>query len=677
MEVQTTQSFYTFTTETPELLFDGIACFQADASLTPRYLNPSLMDFLGLSVLPGSLAAYMEKEDLPAFKAFLNRLKPGETAHARQRLTDRSGTPTWVCASCQQVSKPEDAPALILCQFADLRYLKRTQTESYADQVPCGVFKAMVDDRLTLLYANAFFYETYGYTRETAEAAGFSNCELIVPPEDFKRVHSEITGHITAGQYSFELENRGRTIGGATLWVLVRCQYNPSDNTLFGAVFDITDRKTAEEALRISEEENRIALRHSDKFIARYDLRTHTLFQTEEAAQLLGQKTVTENVPDSVIQGLDIADETTADYLRFYRDMLAGQPEGHTSVRMFAPDQNRYVWYIADYSLVYSDGGEPITAIITYSDSTELHEREIAYERWFTAYEQRRKDSIAYYEFNLSADVLETFEGQTKDSIPEDCQQTLEALTHYTSEHFVLPEDRKKYRRFFGRGRLLELHRQGTSELSLEHRRLRPSGDGFFWARADVQMIDDPFVGAVRFFALIQDIDSSKRRSLELRKLSQTDPLTGLYNRATLIKRLGRVLRRGTAAHHALIILDIDHFKSLNDTCGHQFGDRVLIEVAGALRDCLRSNDFSGRLGGDEFMIFMRGLSDTAIIRDRLNVLRERLCHLGLTEAPLTVSIGVALFPSHGRSFQELYDKADSALYQAKRQGRDPMVFYE
>lgn len=123
--------------------------------------------------------------------------------------------------------------------------------------------------------------------------------------------------------------------------------------------------------------------------------------------------------------------------------MLDGKPEGHTSVRMFAPEQNRYVWYIADYSLVYSAGGEPITAIITYSDSTELHEREIAYERWFTTYEQRRKDSIAYYEFNLSADVLETFEGQTKDSIPADCQQTLDALTHYTSEHFVLPEDRK------------------------------------------------------------------------------------------------------------------------------------------------------------------------------------------------------------------------------------------
>lgn len=176
---------------------------------------------------------------------------------------------------------------------------------------------------------------------------------------------------------------------------------------------------------------------------------------------------------------------------------------------------------------------------------------------------------------------------------------------------------------------------------------------------------------------LIQDVDSEKRRSLELRRLSQTDPLTGLYNRATLVKRLGRVLRRGTAASHALIILDIDHFKELNDTYGHQFGDTVLIEVAAALKDCLRSNDFSGRLGGDEFMIFMRGLSDTAIIRERLNVLRDRLYNLDLTNTPLTISIGIAFFPAHGKSFQELYDRADTALYEAKRQGRDQIVFYE
>ena len=239
-----------------------------------------------------------------------------------------------------------------------------------------------------------------------------------------------------------------------------------------------------------------------------------------------------------------------------------------------------------------------------------------------------------------------------------------------------MPEDRKKFVRFFNRDHLLEKHQAGRDELSLDYRRYNQSG-GVFWARAEAQMVDDPFVGVVRLFVLIQDIDSEKRRSLELRRLSQTDPLTGLYNRATLIKRLSRVLRRGTAASHALIILDIDHFKELNDTFGHQFGDAVLQEVAGALKDCLRSNDFSGRLGGDEFMLFMRGLSDTAIIRGRLNLLRERLRNLNLTEAPLTVSIGIALFPVHGKSFQELYDRADHALYEAKRKGRDTMVFYE
>ena len=659
-----------------ELLSDGIACFQSDDALTPRYLNPSLMDFLGVSALPGSLASYMEEEDLPAFKQFLNHLKPGETARTCQRLADSKGGLTWVCASCQLVSGPDDTPAVILCQFADLQYLKRSQSASNADRVPCGVFKTLTDEDLTLLYANSFFYQTYGYTRESAEAAGFTNCRRIVMPNEYPQLRQKIGHYIDTGVYAFELENHCVTIDRKAIWVLVRCQYNPQEDTLFGAVFDITDRKAAEEALRISEEENRIALRHSDKFIGRYDLRTRTLTRTGEAARLLGLPESTRDVPDGAIESGIVAQESAADYARFFKDILDGRPEGHTSVKLRTTTKNAYSWFNADYSLVYDTDGSPITAILTYFDSTDLHEREVAYERWARTYEQKRENCIAYYEFNLTADVLEKYEGQTKGDIPTGYTHSLLSLAQFTADLYTVPEDRKKFVRFFNRDHLLEKHRAGNDELSLDYRRYNRAG-GVFWARADAQMVDDPFVGVVRLFVLIQDVDSEKRRSLELRRLSQTDPLTGLYNRATLVKRLGRVLRRGTAASHALIILDVDHFKELNDTYGHQFGDTVLIEVAAALKDCLRSNDFSGRLGGDEFMIFMRGLSDTAIIRERLNVLRDRLYNLDLTNTPLTISIGIAFFPAHGKSFQELYDRADTALYEAKRQGRDQIVFYE
>lgn len=675
MAAQTSYSFHPITVTTPEHLSDGIACFQADDALTLRYLNPSLMDFLGVSALPCSFAPYMEKEDLLAFQSFLGALPSGKTGRVVMKLSGAREGLTWVCASCQRVSPPKGAQSVILCQYTDLRYLKRSQSSSYADRVPCGVFKAAIDEDLTLLYANSFFYKTYGYTRESAEASGFTNCRRIVKEDEYPWLRQKIGRYIDTGVHAFELENHCVTLDRRAIWVLVRCQYNPEDNTLFGAVFDITDRKTAEEALRISEEENRVALRHSDKFIGRYDLRTKTLSRTEEAARLLGLPQLTDNVPDGAIDSGIVARESAADYARFFKDMLDGKPEGHTSVRLRTTSKSAYAWFNADYSLVYDTNGAPITAILTYFDSTELHEREVAYERWSKTYEQKRENCIAYYEFNLTADVLEKYEGETKGDIPAACTHSLRSLAQFTADRYTTPEDRKKFVRFFNRGHLLEKHRAGRDELTLDYRRYNRDG-GIFWARAEAQMIDDPFVGGVRLYVLIQDVDSEKRRSLEMRKLSQTDPLTGLYNRATLVKRLSRVLRRGTAACHALIILDIDHFKELNDTYGHQFGDKVLTEVASALKDCLRSNDFSGRLGGDEFMIFMRGLSDTAIIRSRLNVLRDRLRHLSLTEAPLTISIGVALFPDHGQSFQELYDRADRALYEAKHKGRDTMIFY-
>lgn len=160
----------------------------------------------------------------------------------------------------------------------------------------------------------------------------------------------------------------------------------------------------------------------------------------------------------------------------------------------------------------------------------------------------------------------------------------------------------------------------------------------------------------------------------EVRALAITDPLTGLANR----RHLDNVLERSTAQVRrgngtlALMMIDIDHFKSLNDTHGHQMGDEVLRRVARALESDLRAGDLAARYGGEEFSIVMPGsrADDLAAAAERV---RRTIMQMD-SPVPVTVSIGVAWAPEHGLSRDALVKAADDALYRAKEGGRNRAV---
>ena len=165
----------------------------------------------------------------------------------------------------------------------------------------------------------------------------------------------------------------------------------------------------------------------------------------------------------------------------------------------------------------------------------------------------------------------------------------------------------------------------------------------------------------------------------ELENLANTDGLTGLYNE----RYFNSILHKKELQKLPFILfyLDLDHFKSVNDTYGHDMGDKLLKEAANRLQSCIRSNDYAFRIGGDEFIVYqIQGQKSQAELRADL----ESLQHLwdqiraekGL-ELPVTVSSGIALFPQHGQRFDQLWSHADQALYQAKAEGRQRLCFWE
>jgi diguanylate cyclase (GGDEF)-like protein len=165
-----------------------------------------------------------------------------------------------------------------------------------------------------------------------------------------------------------------------------------------------------------------------------------------------------------------------------------------------------------------------------------------------------------------------------------------------------------------------------------------------------------------------------------LRSQSIRDPLTGLFNRRYMEEAFDHELQRASRHSHSIgvIMLDVDHFKTINDYFGHAHGDNFLIALANYLKNRLRGEDILSRYGGEEFAIILPDTTlDSAIgLAEKLRA-EIKAIELDLTNQPyelITISLGVAAFPEHGRNADELLRSADWALYQAKQKGRDRVV---
>ena len=190
----------------------------------------------------------------------------------------------------------------------------------------------------------------------------------------------------------------------------------------------------------------------------------------------------------------------------------------------------------------------------------------------------------------------------------------------------------------------------------------------------------------VGIFVHVADVSPLKRAQEELRiareqaeRQAAHDPLTGLPNRLLLQETIARAIAaaRRTHGHLALFSIDIDHFKTVNDTFGHAAGDRLLVELAVRLRHSLRASDTVFRVGGDEFVALLPDIGSDAqaqaLARRVLQSAREPL-DLGSGTVVPSVSIGIASHPSQGEAAEALLLAADRALYEAKRQGRDTLA---
>jgi diguanylate cyclase (GGDEF)-like protein/PAS domain S-box-containing protein len=184
------------------------------------------------------------------------------------------------------------------------------------------------------------------------------------------------------------------------------------------------------------------------------------------------------------------------------------------------------------------------------------------------------------------------------------------------------------------------------------------------------------------FIVMANDITERKRDDFKLWQLANFDSLTGSANRAYFETRLEQAIQHASRLEEniALLFIDLDRFKQINDTLGHKAGDNLLQEISSRFEDTVRNTDLVGRWGGDEFVILLTTLNaDQDALRVANKIRDVALQPVMLDEASVTISasIGVALYPQDGNSKAELLERADTAMYQAKSGGRNAIEFYQ
>jgi diguanylate cyclase (GGDEF)-like protein/PAS domain S-box-containing protein len=219
------------------------------------------------------------------------------------------------------------------------------------------------------------------------------------------------------------------------------------------------------------------------------------------------------------------------------------------------------------------------------------------------------------------------------------------------------------------------------------HRVDSESGEQYRWLRTQGQAETDPQGETIIVRGTLSDISDEKIRQEEIERLAYYDPLTGLANRRLLLDRLQQCCiqaeRRGTSG--AILFIDLDRFKLLNDSLGHQTGDELLKEVGRRLEKAVRAEDTVGRFGGDEFVVLLPSVEGSStVVATRVRRIADSLRRKvngdydikGYTYH-MSASVGAAIFPRDGTRADDVLQRADAAMYLAKKSGRDTVAFYQ
>ena len=220
---------------------------------------------------------------------------------------------------------------------------------------------------------------------------------------------------------------------------------------------------------------------------------------------------------------------------------------------------------------------------------------------------------------------------------------------------------------------------ENGSQYEIAEVRVVTSRGRYLWCRFRATAVRNEAGELTKIVGILINIDAEKQAQRLLQDRAERDALTKLLNKTAGRKQAEEYLARYPGGS-TMLIIDLDNFKEINDQYGHLFGDAVLTKVAREIEKLFRSQDIISRIGGDEFLVLMRGVADRHLVTGRcerlLNIFASTF-RIGKQKLPVSCSIGIAVSPEDGKDYYELFNHADKALYTAKGRGKNDFCFYD
>jgi len=631
---------------------------------------------------------YCHPEDLARSEALLQRHFAGETAFYEweARMRHKAGHWVWVLDRGRVASWTADGlPEWMSGTHQDITAQKAAQArlESSHDRLD-----QLLQSAPTMIYAaDAKTWQPTYVSGNCVDFFGYSAAEILawptwwqdhLHPDDRERAMAEPLGWFAAGADGpWRHTYRIRRADGRYIWVIdqLRALRDAAGEIteIVGSHVDITERKRLEQRLEAEHAFLEQIMATSVSAIVVLDGEGRIRFANDEAERVLGisAQRVGERRyedPEWRITELDGSD-FPADRLPFARVTATGRPVQDIRHAIVWPDGSRRFLSVNAAPLpAAADSAGRVVCSVT--DITERLEAKSALEQ---------NEALLRGLFELCPVGIALNDFATGRFL--EVNDALLAPTGYSRAEFlqlsyldVTPEPNHPLEAAARRS-LLENGRYGP--LEKEYRRK----DGTRYPVLLNGILVEDRDGTPLIWSIVEDISERKAHEARMLAQAQHDPLTGLANRRLFGDRLGAALerarRRGGAG--AVLMLDLDHFKPVNDSLGHGAGDAILIEAARRLTASTRKTDTVARFGGDEFVILLDGIAETTAVEAIAGTIRaalKRPFRVEGREVELSLTIGIACFPADSCDPDETVRLADAAMYRAKRSGRDAIALH-